>query len=111
MPVHTLSAERQQLDRRTLGGAMADADNGHDHLGREGERDSRAKLGEEVAAQMDAIEADFGDEYEIGNVVTIVEVIRPEGAAIRVRCSQQPWVGIGMLRVAEKALEAQGGAP
>ena len=62
------------------------------------EKDPRSKLGEEVAAQMDAIEADFGDNYEIGNVVTIVEVLRPDGAGIRVRCNQQPWIGLGLLQ-------------
>ncbi len=70
--------------------------------------DPRSKLGEEVAAQMDAIETDFGDDYVIGNVVTIVEVIRPEGAGIRVRCNQQPWIGLGMLQVAQRVLEGQG---
>ena len=57
---------------------------------------------------MDAIERDYGDEYEIGNVVTVVEVIKPDGAEIRVRCNQQPWIGLGMLKIAEKALEGQG---
>jgi hypothetical protein len=71
--------------------------------------DPRAKLMEEVAAQMDAIETDFGDSYEIGALVTIVEVRKPDGSAgIRVRCNAPPWVGLGMLQVAEKALEAQG---
>jgi hypothetical protein len=69
--------------------------------------DARNKLGEEVAAQMEAIENDFGDDYQIGSVVTIVEVIRSEGAGIRVRCNAPPWVGLGMLRMAEKILEAQ----
>lgn len=63
---------------------------------------------EEVAAQMDAIETDFGDDYQIGSVVTIVEVVRSEGPGIRVRCNAPPWVGLGMLRIAEKALEVQG---
>lgn len=66
------------------------------------------KLGAEVAAQMEAIENDFGEGYEIGNVVTIVEVLAPDGPSIRVRCNASPWVGLGMLRVAEKALETQG---
>ncbi len=72
-------------------------------------RDPKTKLLEEVAAQMDAIEADFGEDFEIGNFVTVVEVVRPDGAGIRVRGNQQPWVGIGMLRVAEKMLEGQEG--
>ncbi len=71
-------------------------------------KDPRSKLGEEVAAQMDAIERDFGNDYEIGNVVTVVEVVKPDGAGIRVRCNQQPWIGLGMLKIAEKALEGQG---
>jgi hypothetical protein len=71
--------------------------------------DARNKLGEEVAAQMEAIENDFGDDYEIGAVMTVVEVIRSEGAGIRVRCNAPPWVGLGMLKIAEKALEEQSG--
>ena len=71
--------------------------------------DPRAKLMEEVAAQMDAIETDFGDGYQIGNVVTVVEVMQPDGiVGIRVRCNQQPWIGVGMLRFALRFLE--GGA-
>jgi len=70
--------------------------------------DPRNKLGEEVAAQMDAIETDFGDDYEIGNIVTIVEVIRSEGAGVRVRSNAPPWIGLGLIRFAEKALEGQG---
>jgi len=80
---------------------MADAE--HDET-----PDPRAKLGEEVAAQLDAIETDFGDDYEIGHIVTIVEVVRPDGAGVRVRSNAPPWLAVGMLRFAEKALEAQG---
>jgi hypothetical protein len=70
--------------------------------------DPRARLMEAVAAQMDAIETDFGDQYEIGALVTIVEVRKPDGSAgIRVRCNAPPWVGLGMLSVAEKVLEGQ----
>jgi hypothetical protein len=79
-----------------------------DELGNDGiEHEPMNKLGAEVAAQMEAIENDFGDEYEIGTVVSIVEVITPNGAGVRVRCNAAPWVGLGMLRMAEKALEAQ----
>ena len=72
------------------------------------EPDARATLMKEVAEQMDAIEADFGDDYQIGSIVTVVEVMRSQGAGIRVRCNAPPWVGLGMLRIAEKALEDQG---
>ena len=36
--------------------------------------DGRSRLMQEVAEQMDAIEADFGRDFEIGRVITIVEV-------------------------------------
>jgi hypothetical protein len=75
------------------------------------EKDPRSKLGEEVAAQMDAIETDFGNDYQIGNVITIVEVIRSDGAGVRVRNNAPPWVALGMLKVAEKAVEAQAAGP
>ena len=86
---------------------MADAGDLEPDSGRD-EADPRARLMQEVAAQMDAIETDFGNDYEIGNIITIVEVRRPDGAGIRVRNNAPPWVGLGMLRVAEKFLESQG---
>jgi hypothetical protein len=85
---------------------MADAGD-HDAEGPGRQPDPRARLMEEVAAQMDAIETDLGDSYEIGAIVTIVEVRQPDGTVgVRVRNNAPPWVGLGMLRVAEKALEA-----
>ncbi|MCW3070092.1 MAG: hypothetical protein JWL67_2717 [Solirubrobacterales bacterium] len=70
-------------------------------------RDPRARLMQEVAEQMDAIEADFGDGYEIGRVITIVEVTGPDGnVGLRVRAAQYPWVSLGMLEFAKKSLEA-----
>lgn len=83
-------------------------DSGHDEPRDDGVgANPKAKLGEEVAAQMEAIEDDFGDDYSIGAVVTVVEVIGPDGPGVRVRCNATPWVGLGMLRIAEKALEGQ----
>lgn len=74
--------------------------------GRE-EPDPRARLMHEVAEQMDAIEADFGDSYQIGRVITIVEVVRPDNnVELRLRAGQYPWVAIGMLDWAKKSLEA-----
>ncbi|HWX87914.1 MAG TPA: hypothetical protein VNX67_07060 [Solirubrobacteraceae bacterium] len=77
--------------------------------GNEGEQlDPRARLMQEVASEMDAIEADFGDDYRIGRVITVVEVIRPnEEVNLRVRAGQLPWVTLGMLRFAQKFLESQ----
>jgi hypothetical protein len=75
-----------------------------------GQPDPRAKLMQEVAEQMDAIETDFGDNYEIGRVITIVEVLRPDGeVGLRVRTGQYPWVSLGMLDFAKKSVEAQMG--
>ena len=69
--------------------------------------DPRTRLMREVAEQMDAIEADFGDGYQIGRVITIVEVIQPDGnVGIRIRAGQLPWVTLGMLEWAKKSLEA-----
>ena len=72
--------------------------------------DPRARLMQEVAEQMDAIETDFGDGYAIGRVITVVEVIKPndEGVELRVRAGQFPWVSLGMLEYAQKVIEAQG---
>jgi hypothetical protein len=71
------------------------------------EPDARGKLMHEVAEQMDAIEADFGDGFKIGRVITIVEVSGPDGeVGLRVRAGQFPWVSLGMLEFAKKSLEA-----
>jgi hypothetical protein len=70
--------------------------------------DPRAKLMQEVADEMDAIERDFGDNYQIGRVITIVEVIKGgEDVGLRVRAGQLPWVTLGMLEAAKKVVEAQ----
>jgi len=72
---------------------------------------ARTRLMNEVAEQMDAIEADFGRNYEIGRVITVVEVAGPDGnVGIRVRAGMYPWVALGMLEVAKKSLEPQLGA-
>jgi hypothetical protein len=82
---------------------------GGSDAGHEDERaDPRARLMQEVAEEMDQIEADFGDEYQIGRVITLVEIVRPnQEVSLRVRAGQLPWVTLGMLRFAQKALEAQ----
>lgn len=69
--------------------------------------DGRSRLMQEVAEQMDAIEGDLGRDFEIGRVITIVEVTGPDGnVGIRVRAGQLPWVSLGMLDWAKKSLEA-----
>jgi hypothetical protein len=88
---------------------MADA--GGTESGREdGKADPRAHLMQEVAEQMDAIETDYGDEYEIGRVITIVEVKKSDGSVeLRVRAGQYPWVAMGMLQFALRGIESQVG--
>ncbi|HEY2718857.1 MAG TPA: hypothetical protein VGI52_04435 [Solirubrobacteraceae bacterium] len=71
------------------------------------EPDPRARLMHEVAEQMDSIEADFGDGFQIGRVITIVEITGPDGnVELRVRAGQYLWVSLGMLDFAKKSLEA-----
>jgi hypothetical protein len=89
---------------------MADAgDAGDAGRGQEGgEADPRARLMQEVADEMDSIETEFGDDYQIGRVITIVEVLRPDGdVGLRVRAGQYPWVTLGMLHAALKVVEGQ----
>jgi len=70
--------------------------------------DPRTRLMQEVAEEMDGIEAEFGEDYEIGRVITIVEVLRPgEQVGLRVRAGQYPWVTLGMLHAALRVVEAQ----
>jgi hypothetical protein len=72
--------------------------------------DGRSLLMQEVAVQMDSIEADLGRDFEIGRVITIVEVKGPDGTVnLRVRAGQYPWVSLGMLDFAKKSVEAQMG--
>jgi|tagenome__1003787_1003787.scaffolds.fasta_scaffold20354446_1 hypothetical protein len=68
--------------------------------------DARGRLMQEVAAQMDAIEADHGENFQIGRVITVVEVLKPatEELDLRVRAQMLPWVAIGMLEFAKKSL-------
>ncbi len=70
----------------------------------------RSRLMQEVAEQMDAIEADFGNDFEIMRVLTIVEVKQPDGeVGLRIRAQMFPWVALGMLDFAKRSLEAQVG--
>jgi hypothetical protein len=85
--------------------AGAEGEKSDDGSGRAG---PRARLMQEVADEMDAIEKEFGDDYQIGRVITIVEVVRPnDEIGLRVRAGQLPWVTLGMLRAAERIVEAQ----
>jgi len=69
----------------------------------------RSRLMQEVGAQMDAIEADFGEDFQIGRVLTIVEVHTADDVSLRVRAGHFPWVTDGMLEWAKRALRLNAG--
>ncbi len=107
---HQLPAGGIILSSRVLGGKGVPMPDAHDEEAGEigGQADPRARLMQEVAEQMDAIETEFGDNYEIGRVITVIEVKRPDGeVGLRVRAGQYPWVAAGMLRFALKVVEAE----
>ena len=65
----------------------------------------QTKVGQVVAQQMEALEAQYGDDCEIGDVCTIVEIIGPHGSHVRVRNSDaRAHTVIGLLRVAEHSV-------
>jgi hypothetical protein len=67
----------------------------------------QTKLGEVVAEQMEALEREYGEDAEIGDVCTIVEVLSPDGWTVRVRNSAgRPHIGIGLTRMAERVMLA-----
>jgi hypothetical protein len=74
----------------------------------------QSKVGQHITAQMEALEADYGDECEIGDVCTIIEVVGPHGSHVRVRSSDmRPHVVIGLLRISEEMFLSamRGGSP
>jgi acetyltransferase-like isoleucine patch superfamily enzyme len=62
-----------------------------------------SKIGQVVAEQMEALEARFGDDCQIGDVCTIVEVLGPHGSSVAMRpgTDVRPHGLIGLLRMAE----------
>jgi hypothetical protein len=62
------------------------------------------KIGQVVAEQMEALEGRFGDDCQIGDVCTIVEVLGPHGSSVAVRPGSdvRPHGLIGLLRLAER---------
>ncbi len=62
----------------------------------------QTKMGQVVAEQMEALESRYGDDCEVGDVCTIVEVVGPHGSSVSVRSSEaRPHTTIGLLRMAE----------
>ena len=71
----------------------------------------QSKMGQVVTAQMEALEADYGEDCQIGDVCTIVEVIGPHGSHVRVRTSDmRPHMALGLIRMAEHAMLGNLGA-
>jgi hypothetical protein len=65
----------------------------------------QTKIGQVVAEQMAALEAHYGEGYEIGDVCTVVEIIGPHGSTVRVRSSDpRSHIAVGLLRVAEATM-------
>ena len=65
----------------------------------------QSKMGQVVTAQMEALEADYGEDCQIGDVCTIVEVVGPHGSHVRVRTSDmRPHMALGLIRMAEHAM-------
>lgn len=65
----------------------------------------QSKIGRVVSEQMTALEALYGEECEIGDVCSVVEIIGPHGSTVRVRCSDpRAHIAIGLLRVAEATM-------
>ena len=65
----------------------------------------QTKIGRVVSEHMAALEAHYGDDCEIGDVCSVVEIIGPHGSTVRVRSSDpRSHVTIGLLRVAEATL-------
>ena len=64
---------------------------------------ARTRLMEEVAKQMDAIEAEFGDDFEIESTVIAVRFRRDDGWGLRVRKSphMSPLEAVGILSIAQ----------
>jgi hypothetical protein len=74
----------------------------------------QSKVGQHIAQQMEAIEADYGDrdeQYVIGDICTIVEVRGPDGAQVRMRSSASaPHATLGLLKIAEQIALSNYGA-
>ncbi len=63
-----------------------------------------SKAGQQIAAQMEAIEKDFEDKegYQLGAIITIVGIEGPEGSHFRIRHNVgNPALALGAMRLAE----------
>lgn len=66
-----------------------------------------SRAGNLIAEQMGNLERDYGDKegYEIGAVISIIEVQGPDGAHFRIRNNLgNPALALGIMRMAEDEL-------
>jgi hypothetical protein len=70
---------------------------------------NQSPLGQHIQEQMQEIEndSDIPDDAQVGRIVTIVEIIGPEGKEdeftnVRVRANARPYVAVGLLEVAKR---------
>ncbi len=68
-----------------------------------------SKVGQHIAQQMEALEESFGEDAEIGEICTVVEVRVPQGndtfeSQVRVRFTGHPFTAIGLLEVARNSM-------
>ena len=69
---------------------------------------ARTKLMEMVAKQMDAIEADYGDGFEIDAAVTVVSVTTGGNTELRLRrLNVDPLQALGLLYLGQDNLREQ----
>jgi hypothetical protein len=65
----------------------------------------QSKIGRVVTEQMEALEDQYGEDCEIGDVCAVVEILGPHGSTVRVRSSDpRSHVTVGLLRVAEATM-------
>jgi hypothetical protein len=70
----------------------------------------QSKVGQHIALQMEAIEADYGEDSEIGDICTIVEIRGPHGSHVRMRSTAaSPHSTLGLLKLAEQVALANFG--
>ena len=73
-----------------------------------GDSEARTKLMREVLEQMSAIEADFGQDFEILNVITVLRIKSGDEISMRLRNADTPPLeAIGLLEVAKDFVKGQ----
>jgi hypothetical protein len=64
----------------------------------------RTLVNQVIDRQIEAIEAQRGEDVEIANVCFVVAIKRENNSEVRARASGDPYMAVGMLRTAEQGL-------